>query len=46
MKNQGPITVIMGHCIEQGETLFKGSTREKDWLLYHDRLTTVMKILT
>ena len=32
------VTELMDQVIDQGNKLFKGSTREKDWMIYHDRL--------
>ena len=38
MKKFMCITEIMDWCIKVGEEMFKGSTREKDWMIFHDRL--------
>jgi hypothetical protein len=34
------IVHIIDGVIAEGERIFKGSTREKDWKIYHDRLPT------
>jgi hypothetical protein len=33
------ITDLMDHVVEQGNVVFKGTTREHDWVIYHDRLS-------
>ena len=33
------ITELIDNVIEQGTEMFRGSTREKDWVIYHDRLS-------
>ena len=33
------VTDLMDHVIEQGNKMFKGSTHEKDWVIYHDALS-------
>lgn len=34
------ITDIMDHVIKEGNRIFQGSTHEKDWCIYHDRLSS------